>query len=418
MNTNQSTRGNINISEILLSGSEFLHPKENYNIIVVSSNNSIHTSLFETLKHFSLNGKGINLFSAKTLIEAKKIAEENRELILVIIDENITMNGSYAVFVDFVRNELKNQHCCITFKENLLKTNGFSPLQDISVNDDQPSEFFYARDRLIDITKMILLTHEMEHKIDLNGAEEGSDAETEQRDEDIAESPQKITSDKIYGAIAHDLKEPVANIKVILDFLTNEPDLLDQETSKDLLFRMRESANNVHEMLEDFLFWTRLFKQDIYFNPTRVDLAHTIRGNALLLKSTAGSKGISLVSELSDQLFAYADEYMISTVFRNLIYNSIKFSGENTEIIIDATRKSDMINISIKNFGMNLSGELLQKMINEMDLQSVKGMIKKAGTSLGLILCRDFIEKNGGTLEIVNKNDQNLEIIISLPAWK
>jgi len=399
------------MTDILYSGPAIFQSKNNYNIIVVSDNNKIHAALFETLQHFSLKGKGINLLCAKTLIEAKKIAEKNPELILVIIDENVTMNGSYTSFVDYVRNIQKNQRCCITFKEKLLRTDVVTPINDNQVTNNITSEFIYARDRLIDITRMIMLTHDMEHKIKANTF---IDNETIEKSED---GPLKISGNKIYSSIAHDLKEPVANIKVILDFLTNEPDFLDQKTSKELLFRMRESANNVHEMLEDFLFWTRMLKQDIYFNPTKVDLSNAIRTNVILLKSTAASKGISLNSEIAENVFVYADEYMISTVFRNLIYNSIKFSTDNSEITIDANPGSGCIDISLKNSSLSLSFEKLEQLFNKEGVRPINGMMQEAGTSLGLLLCRDFIEKNGGHLELSNRNQSVTKITISLPIW-
>ena len=128
--------------------------------------------------------------------------------------------------------------------------------------------------------------------------------------------------------MAHDLKEPVGNIKVMLDFLTNEPDLLDQKTSKELLQRVRESANNVHELLEDFLFWTRMFKQEIYFNPSCINMEQIIRENIVLLKSVASIKNIKIELQADRQVEAFADEYMITTVIRNLIYNAIKFTRQ------------------------------------------------------------------------------------------
>lgn len=418
VNSNQGTRGKSNISDFVYSGAAILPKKENYNIIVVSNNNKIHDSLFGTLRHFSLNAKGINLFNAKTLAEAKKIAESHPEIVLVIIDENVTMNGSYSLFVDFVRKELKNHRCCITFKENLLQNDGQVLLQDRLPDNEMSSEFNYARARLIDITRMILLTYEMENKLSENNLEVQDIFPEKTQNEPVKGDIIKITSERFYSAIAHDLKEPVANIKVILDFLTNEPDLLDKKASKELLYRMRESANDVHEMLEDFLFWTRMLKQDIYFNPTKTDVAQIIRSNVLLLKSTALSRGISVVLDIPDEIYAFADEYMITTVFRNLFYNAIKMTGDNEEIEVGLQKDPDKITILVKDTFTGFATGLLKKLTENVDINSFKGMVKEAGPGLGLLICRDFIEKNSGQFELINLKNSKTAIKITLPAWQ
>mgnify|MGYP001056322066 CR=1 FL=1 len=165
MNSNQGTRGNYQVSDFLFSGSFHRTTDSYYNIIVVSENNKVHAALYDTLQHFSLNGKSINVFKATNLSEGQKIAELHPQIILVVIDESITVNGSYALFVDFVRNELKNNKCFITFMENLVKSDTGHVVMELPDESDKEAGFYYARDRLIDITRMVLLTHDMENKI-------------------------------------------------------------------------------------------------------------------------------------------------------------------------------------------------------------------------------------------------------------
>jgi signal transduction histidine kinase len=217
--------------------------------------------------------------------------------------------------------------------------------------------------------------------------------------------------------MAHDLREPLGNIKVMLDFLTNEPELLDKETSKDLLNRVRESANNIHELLEDYLFWSRMFKQEIYFNPGKLDMGQVVRENLLLLKSTAGSKSITLSSEVPEGTLVFADEYMITTVVRNLIYNAIKFTPVGGTITISGESQEGGVVMQVMDSGIGIPKENLERLFRTDVYLTTNGTAEESGSGLGLVLCKDFIERNGGTIGIKSEESKGSTFIFTLPAW-
>jgi len=279
------------------------------------------------------------VFFAGDIHEAQIIAKKIPDIILVVIDDDIHVNGSYQLFVKYLREQLGNKNCFITFKEDLIKA---SAGNEIAYSNDDPDldKFFYARERLIDVTRMVMLTTDMESKITMptlgstNLKSEKSESES-------------ITKDKLYTVLAHDLKEPVSNIKVMLDFLTNEPDLLDKQTSKDLLSRVKESANNIHEMLQDFLFWSRMLNRDIFYNPTKLNILQLINESIVLLRSTAEAKEICISSNFKTDSWVFADEYMMSTILRNLIYNAIKYTEEGGSILISANPSDRYIKVNV-----------------------------------------------------------------------
>lgn len=385
---------------------------EHYSIIVVSRNIQIHQALEKTLLHFSLNGKGINFFSAENLQEAQKIAELYPDIILVVIDDDIQVNGSYKVFVDYIRKSLGNKICCIAFKDNLISTSTCTDPLEVE-KDENLAKFFYARERLVDITRMVMMTTEMEGKIN------NSHQVDSQLDQDYKEKTNdtKFIKDKMYNVMANDLREPVGNIKVMLDFLTNEPELLDQNIYTDLLARVRESAHNIHEMLEDFLFWSRMFKQEIYFNPGMVDLSQLARENLVLLKSSAASKKIKIQSRVPENTYAFADEYMITTVIRNLIYNAIKFTQEGGEIQLTASMKNEMVEFQVKDNGIGIPMANLDKIFRTDIRLSTNGTENESGAGMGLALCKEFVERNGGQISIHSKEGQGSTFIFTLPQW-
>lgn len=414
MSINQGEIHSYITSNNFYSGAE-TKATSNHNIIIVSQNERIHAALIETLQNFYLNGKGIDIYAARDLSEAKSIANQNPDVVLVVIDDNIQVNGSYKIFVDFVRKELNNENCCITFKEDLINSSNCSELTKQKRLDPAYQKFHYARERLIDITRMVMLTTDMENKITL---QEPIKEKVHFEPETVVEDSGQIAKDKLYTVLAHDLKGPVGNIKVMLDFLTNEPELLDKKTSKDLLSRVKESANSIHELLEDFLFWSRMLKRDIYYNPTKIDVEQLIQESITLLRSTASSKHISISAQLPVNTWVYADEYMITTALRNLIYNAIKFTEEGGTILVTGKLTEHFLSIDVSDTGIGIPESNLDKIFRPDVYFSTTGTAKETGTGLGLILCKDFIEKNGGEISVESHKDIGSTFTITIPRSK
>lgn len=382
-----------------------------FHILIVSRNERIQQVLSKTIEHFSLTGRQISVLHAGNLEQARAVIEQNRDTILVVIDDNVQVNGSYSVFVDYVHNQLNINFCHITFKENLIRPSqhGSTPLNFVENQDN--SEFESARYRLIEITRMIMMTTEMESAIESNHTNGESIADNHHSD-------YRLTRDRLYNILAHDLKEPVGNIKVLLDFLTNEPGFLDQNASQDLLSRVKDSANSVHELLEDFLFWSRMIKQDVYFNPSKVDLDLVIRENILLLKSLAASKDIAMSYDIPEHTFTYADEYMLHTIIRNLLYNAVKFTDCGGHIEISTNEFEDFFEVVIQDNGIGISPKGIEQIFLSDEVYSLDGKAKEGGNGLGLILCRDFVEKNGGEIWVESEKNKGSVFRFTLPKYK
>lgn len=414
MSTDQGEINSYNISNNCYSDTEN-EVATRHNILIVSRNEEIHISLRATLQNFFLNGKGIDIYAARDLQEAKSIVSQNPEVILVVIDDNVQVNGSYQVFVNFMRNKLNNQNCCITFKEDLINSSNCSEITDQQKLDPEFEKFYYARERLIDITRTVMLTADMESTIELQQPLRANNLlETNQVKEDSGQ----IAKDKLYNVLAHDLKGPVGNIKVMIDFLTNEPELLDLQTSKDLLSRVKESANSIHELLEDFLFWSRMLKRDIYYNPIKLDLTELVQESITLLRSTAAAKNISISSKLPTNTWVYADEYMITTALRNLIYNAIKFTETGGTILLTGKLLDNFLEINVTDTGIGIPMDNLEKLFQPDVYFSTKGTAKETGAGLGLILCKDFIEKNGGEISVESSKNIGSTFTITIPRAK
>lgn len=388
---------------------------EGYRVLIVSANEKIHEVVFDSLKYFSLSGKQINILRAFSMQEARKVAEYNQDVVLVVIDNNVQLNGSYQAFISYLREELNNHVCQIAFKDHKMG------LEDPSVEKEYitegQSELESARERLLEMIRMMMMTVELEITTEGNRLLDQISENTLARIQSNYKPSESITREKLYTILAHDIKEPIGNIKVILDFLTNEPDLLDMKTSQDLLNSVKESASSIHELLDNFLFWTRMHKHEIYFNPVRINLAHLVRENITLLKGVAANKNIIIGADVNETFTVIADEYMMTTVLRNLIYNAVKFTSRGGGILVMARETDGYVELVVQDTGIGLrKAELDNLFVPEVYYKS-NGTSKESGTGLGLILCKDFIEKNSGKIKVESDEGFGSTFTFTLPKW-
>jgi signal transduction histidine kinase len=391
------------------------NPEETYRVLIVSAEIKIHEAVLNNLKFFSFNGRKITILRAHSLQEAKAVAESHPNLVLVVIDDNIHLNGSYKALIDYIHEELKNTMCCFAFKEG---KDGFEEcLGKESEKPENVVEFENARGHLLNIIRMIMLTADLESRTEGNKLLEQFGESEFLKAQGKYQPSDSITREKLYTILAHDIKEPIGNIKVILDFLTNEPDLLDMKTSQDLMKSVKESAATIHDLLDNFLFWTRLHKHEIYFNPVHLNIAQLVRENITLLKSLASNKNIVIGSDVDEALTVIADEYMMTTVLRNLIYNAIKFTSRGGGILVMAHDEGGQVELTIQDTGVGFKKTDLENLFKPEIYIKSPGTSRESGMGLGLILCKDFIEKNGGRLKVESDEGFGSTFTFSLPKW-
>lgn len=367
-----------------------------YHLLVITGNLDLSQSLGATLEHFFLNKRRINVVHVMSFQEAREVMQQEPETILVVVDDHVHLNGAYAAFIEHVRGKLQNRQCVITLKGDLVHSK--NPVVNSNQHKGFSAEFIDARERLIEIVRMILLTNEMEQKISHVPVERILQDVENEFNSGAFDYQSDSSWDRLYATMAQDLKQPVGNIKVVLDFLTNEPDLLDRETSKDLLIRVREAADNVHELLEDFLFWNRMVRRNIQFHPVKVDLIFAIRENLFIVKNLAAVKEVSFAFNMPGSAFVFADEYMLNTILRNLLYNAIKFTNRDCKIEISVVKEKCSFKVVIKDNGNGMLPINLEDFFSGQRALPLVGAARETGAGLGLAICKDFVEKNGGEL--------------------
>ncbi len=224
------------------------------------------------------------------------------------------------------------------------------------------------------------------------------------------------TKDKFFSIIAHDLKNPFNSILGFAELLTLEFKELTDEKKLKYLYTIYEACKNVYNLLENLLNWARSQSDNIIFKPAAFKLQELVEQNINLLKENFGRKNISVVCKNSDYDDVYADRDMINTVIRNLLTNAIKFTPENGKISITSAKNKDYVELSVSDTGIGMNPEVVESLF-KIDKSSVRtGTAGETGTGLGLIICKEFIEKNGGSISVKSEEGKGSIFSISLPG--
>ncbi len=222
------------------------------------------------------------------------------------------------------------------------------------------------------------------------------------------------TKDKFFGIIAHDLKNPFNVLMVMTELLVKSGDNYDKEKIQKYSNAINDSANHAYKLLENLLEWSRSQTGGIVFKPTRTNLAELITEGYMPTQTMCKAKNINIISNIPDNCYINADVNMIHTVVRNLVTNAIKYSYKDSIIEINVKKDVDQFIITVKDYGIGISKEDIQKLFRIDVKFSMTGTSNERGTGLGLILCKEFIEKHGGQLWVESQEDKGSEFKFTL----
>ena len=223
------------------------------------------------------------------------------------------------------------------------------------------------------------------------------------------------TKDKFFSIISHDLRSPFTSMLGVLQMLTGDFDTLEKQEMRELIESLQNSVQNVYKLLSNLLEWASIQTGRIKKNPEAINL-HELVGNIVSLYE--GSKGIMFLNQVNENVFAFADKYMIDTVIRNLISNALKFSYETGKIIIKTKPADDMVIVSIRDEGIGISGKDVDDIFKIDKPVTRPGTSQESGTGLGLVLCKEFIENNKGKIWFESAEGKGSTFYFSVPVYK
>ncbi|MBL7857664.1 MAG: hypothetical protein JNM57_08240 [Cyclobacteriaceae bacterium] len=220
--------------------------------------------------------------------------------------------------------------------------------------------------------------------------------------------------DLIFSILSHDLRSPLTTLKGFLGLLI-ENDFLSKEDVKRHATSIRQSVTNSLDLIDNTLFWSLSQMGNIHYNPTSFALRPVLEKVIALYQLTTEKKKIQVTLECDASITLYADDNMIYVTLRNLISNAIKFTPEGKSISIAGSIQKGLAEIKVMDEGVGMSPEYLKKVLS-MDQPMLKtGTSNEKGTGLGLLLCKNFLEINNGTLQIASMENHGTTFIITLP---
>lgn len=226
------------------------------------------------------------------------------------------------------------------------------------------------------------------------------------------------SKDKFFSIIAHDLRVPFTGlIGMTQIFAENLEDFTHAEIQEGL-HSLQLTSQTVYTLLENLLAWSRLQRGVVEFFPQDIFLEDMVLQTIDLLQANAAQKGITLVSELLDDIQAYADHNMIGTVIRNLMSNAMKFTNQGGTIRVSAAiREDEMVEVAVADTGIGIPEADLGKLF-QIDVKYTQpGTAGETGTGLGLILCKELVEKNGGAIWVESREGEGTTFRFTIPMF-
>lgn len=225
--------------------------------------------------------------------------------------------------------------------------------------------------------------------------------------------------DKLYSVIAHDLRSPMGSIKMVLNMLIlNLPSEKIGAEMYELLTMANQTTEDVFSLLDNLLKWTKsqIGKLNVVYQD--VDLVEVTDGVIEIFSMVASLKKIRIREMKPEKMMVNADIDMLKTVVRNLLSNAIKFSKENSEVLVKMEEVDGMAVVSVQDYGCGISEEGQKTLLHTDTHFSTFGTNNEEGSGLGLLLCKDFVVKNGGKLWFTSKEGEGSIFSFSIPVKK
>lgn len=224
--------------------------------------------------------------------------------------------------------------------------------------------------------------------------------------------------DKFFSIIAHDLKSPFTGLLNLTELMADSTAEFSQAEFIEISKSLNETAHHLYKLLGNLLEWALMQKGSISFNPKEFNFYNCISQNIGIISQIALQKGITIINEIPKTEIIYADEKMVDTILRNLLSNAVKFTKHDGKIIIASKMtEGKMLEISVKDTGVGISAIDINRLFKIEEKVSSKGTEDELSTGLGLLLCKEFVEKNGGKIRVESEENKGSVFYFTVPTF-
>jgi signal transduction histidine kinase len=222
--------------------------------------------------------------------------------------------------------------------------------------------------------------------------------------------------DKFFSIIAHDLKGALQVQLSGSRLLSDRIQDIDKKTIKILGQELKKNTNNLFKLLENLLEWARIQTGRITHQPEALALQTIVDSCIDILSVNAKDKGIHISAQVPEEIVVRADKNMIQSVIHNLASNAIKFTRKDGEVKITAVKPNGFVEVAVSDTGVGIDEDRQKKLFRIDEHVTTAGTAEEKGSGLGLILCKEFVEKNGGKIWIESKKGKGTTVRLTLPA--
>ncbi len=224
------------------------------------------------------------------------------------------------------------------------------------------------------------------------------------------------TKDKFFSIISHDLRNPFASIVSFSRILKRDIHQLSGEDLQELALELDKSVLKINDLLENLLYWSRSQTGKISYQPEYFEIKDIVRDNVHLFDSTAREKNIEVLDHVQAGLKVWGDVNMTNTVMRNIFSNALKYTSPGGKVEMKSFVRNGMVEISVIDDGMGISAEDQRKLFRVDSLHTTYGTLEEKGSGLGLLICKEFVEKQGGRIFFSSQPGEGAEFTFTLPA--
>lgn len=348
------------------------------------------------------------------------IAILNHDFCMAILDVQMPGMDGYEL-AEFIRSEEKTQYLPVIFLSAVFSDDFhvFKGYQSGAVDFITKP---FNPEILLNKVKVFLKLDQQ--KIELHKKNQQLREEIQQRkkvEESLRKNREQLkelnaTKDKFFSIVAHDLKNPFNTLIGFSELLIYNADEISEEKIQHFYQLIHNAAKTGYNLLANLLEWSRSQTGRLRWSPVRFNLASICKDNLSFLTGSAKKKEISLSCSVSDKIYVFADMNMITTVLRNLISNALKFTDGGGKVDILARSHGETIEVQVCDTGIGISPEDITKLFRIDVNHSTIGTGEEKGTGLGLILCKEFVEKNNGKIWVESTPGKGSTFFFTLPA--
>ena len=390
----------------------------------------------DVLSEYQLVGRDI------TDIEASRVALHKSEEMFRLLTEHstdiISLHNNTTGNIEYISPSVKNilgydaAEMIASNAYQLVYIDDYEIVKQVGAHFKESNDAFCFEIRLLDSTNHVIWFEVViQHQYNRDNIPTGNfiavsrninsrkqvENERSLAEKDLLEA--NATKDKFFSIIAHDLRSPFTAILGFSRLLEEEYDDFDDAERKLMIKQVLTATENTFQLLDNLLIWAKSQLKHTKYFPENFLIMTLIRETLSLSWPQAQAKEIDFLIRSADDFNVSADINMIKTVLRNLFSNAIKYSYSKSTIELDITATEKMVNITVTDHGTGMEVETLKALFNlDQKVHSIKGTANEKGTGLGLILAKEFVEKNNGKISVISEPGQGSQFSFTLPLVK